>query len=152
MAQRLAVVVAEVNNTFGDRHCYVLPVEAAERAIAASAPGRERWRWTEKKVMHVSPFFPLDGSYVWDTETPSERCTTHVRVTLRGARQFSATLALSRVPLSDGALARLLVRYPLVTAKVIGAIHWEALKLWGKGAPFNSQPPYDPAAARQGVR
>jgi hypothetical protein len=144
---RLAVVVAEVNNTFGDRHCYVLPVEAADPAGAAAS----RYRWRAKKLMHVSPFLPMDGSYVWELDEPGERLRVRVDVTLRRARKFTATLALRREPLSDRALSRMLVRYPLVTAKVIGAIHWEALRLWWKRAPFHSQPPYDPDAARRGV-
>ena len=53
--------------------------------------------------------------------------------------------------MSDAAIRSALVRYPLMTLKVIGAIHWEALKLWRKGAPFHSQPKYDPESARQGV-
>ena len=144
---RLAVIVAEVNNTFGDRHCYVLPVDAAEPAGVAAS----RLRWRAKKVMHVSPFLPMDGSYLWELDVPAERLRVRVDVTLRAERRFTATLALRREALSDGALARMLVRYPLVTAKAIGAIHWEAVKLWRKGAPFHPQPPYDPDAARRGV-
>ena len=145
----LAVMVAEVNNTFGDRHCYVLPVSASER-VAVPA-GRERFRWTAKKLMHVSPFFPMDGSYLWEFDVPAERLYARVDVTVRGARQFTASLALTRTELTDAALGLALVRYPLMTAKVMAAIHWEALKLWWKGAPFHSQPPYDPDAARRGV-
>ena len=66
-------------------------------------------------------------------------------------QDFTASLVLRRVELSDASIRRVLLRYPLMTAKVIGAIHWEALKLWWKGAPFHSQPKYDPESARQGV-
>ncbi len=145
----LAVVVAEVNNTFGDRHPYVLPIEAA--TSRATAAGTTRHRWTTKKVMHVSPFFPLDGSYTWELERPDSHLLARVDVTLGGKRTFTASFAAERRPLSDAGLVRLLATYPLVTAKVVGAIHWEALRLWVKGAPFRSQPPYDPDAARQGV-
>jgi hypothetical protein len=144
----LAMVVAEVNNTFGDRHPYVLPVSAAE---VASSPEGQRYRWLDKKLMHVSPFYSLDGSYRWDFDVPGPRTRTSVDLTVRGQRLFTATLALQRRELSDRALGAVLIRYPLVTAKVIAAIHWEALKLWMKGAPFRSQPPYDPDTARQGV-
>jgi hypothetical protein len=148
---RLAVIVAEVNNTFGDRHPYVLPVATAERHEASQAAGGTRYRWTAKKLMHVSPFFPIDGSYRWEFDEPGDRLRARVDVTLRGERQFTAALALTRRELSDRGIAGALLRYPLVTVKVIGAIHWEALKLWLKGAPFHSQPPYDPEAAREGV-
>jgi DUF1365 family protein len=144
----LDVVVAEVNNTFGDRHPYVLPVARAE-----VSEGREgvRYRWLDKKLMHVSPFYPLDGSYRWDFDVPGARTRTSVDVTLRGERLFNATLVLERRELTDRSLVGALCRYPLVTAKVIAAIHWQALRLWLKGAPFRSQPPYDPETARQGV-
>ncbi len=144
----LAVVVAEVNNTFGDRHPYVLPVERARIRDAAGGP---RYEWVEKKLMHVSPFYSLDGSYVWNFDVPGERASARVDVTRRGERLFTASLVLRRVELCDASIRRVLLRYPLMTAKVIGAIHWEALKLWWKGAPFHSQPKYDPESARQGV-
>jgi hypothetical protein len=147
----LAVIVAEVNNTFGDRHSYVLSVDAAERSRSDPSTGPTRFAWREKKVMHVSPFLPMDGSYRWEFEEPGDRLFARVDVTLRGERQFTAALALTRTELSDRALARALIRYPLVTAKVMGAIHWEALKLWWKRAPFHRQPRYDPEAARRGV-
>jgi DUF1365 family protein len=147
----LALIVAEVNNTFGDRHCYVLPVARAEHRQAAGGTGPARYGWTEKKLMHVSPFFSLDGSYRWEFDVPGDRLHARVDVMVRGVRQFTAGLALTRAELSDRTLARALVRYPLVTAKVIAAIHWEALKLWWKGAPFHPRPPYDPEAARRGV-
>lgn len=141
----LALVVCEVNNTFGDRHPYVLAVRAATRV------GETRYRWSSKKLMHVSPFFPLDGSYTWDLEVPGPQARLRVDVTLRGERQFAASFLADRHPLTDGTIARLLVTYPAMTLKVVAAIHWEALKLRIKGAPFRSQPPYDPEAARHGV-
>jgi hypothetical protein len=146
----LALIVAEVNNTFGDRQPYVLPVATSE-VKADTEDGATRFRWLDKKLMHVSPFYSLDGSYRWDFDVPGARTRTSVDVTLGGQRLFSATLSLARRELSDRTLAAVLLRYPLVTVKVIGAIHWEALKLWLKGAPFRSQPPHDPESARQGV-
>ena len=148
-AGALALVVAEVNNTFGDRHPYVLPVRAADTRETPN--GGTRYRWTSKKLMHVSPFFPLDGSYVWEFEQPGTRAWSRVDLTLRGQLQFTASFVGERRPLSDRSLLRLLVTFPLMTVKVIAAIHWEALKLRIKGAPFRSQPPYDPDAARHGV-
>ena len=58
-------------------------------------------------------------------------------------------LQLSRRPLTDRELLRALVRYPAVTLKVVGAIHWEALRLWWKGARYHPKPAYDPESARR---
>ena len=134
------------------RHAYVLPIEVAtsRRTVA----GTMRHSWTTKKVMHVSPFFPLDGSYTWKFEAPGRACLgagrSHagratdvhrvVRCRAASAERCGPRCACSRT-------------YPLMTAKVVGAIHWEALKLWVKGAPFRSQPAGAPDsdAAGQGV-
>jgi len=132
----LEAVVAEVNNTFGDRHPYVLPVE----------DGRVVWR--RKKLMHVSPFFSMAGSYHFELPAPGPRLEAVVDLLRSDRTELSARLSLERQPLDDAHVARALVRYPLVTLKVVAAIHWEALRLWRKGAPFWSQPPYDPEAAR----
>jgi hypothetical protein len=138
-AGRLAVVVAEVNNTFGDRHSYVLPVEAG------------RFEWRRKKLMHVSPFNPPDaGTYWFEAPPPGERVEVSIDLTRAGETVVATRLSLATRPLTDGALALALARFPLMTAKVTAAIHLEALRLWWKGAPFFSRPPYDPQAASGG--
>jgi DUF1365 family protein len=136
---RLTLAVAEVNNTYGDRHHYVLPVADATFA------------WRTKKLMHVSPFFQPDaGTYRWELPPPGERVSLGVDLTRDGETVLAARLSLDRRPLTDRALASALVRYPFLTAKVIGTIHFEALRLWWKGARFWSRPPYDPELARGG--
>ena len=65
---------------------------------------------------------------------------------------FVSRLQLTQQPLTDGALARALTRFPAMTARVIGAIHWEALRLWRKGLPYLPKPAYDPARARGETR
>lgn len=134
---RLAIVVAEVNNTYGERHVYVLP-----------AQGTARHR-THKKEFHVSPFFSLDGTYRFALATPGARLDVGIDLMVGRARHFRARLALARKRLTDGALAGLLLRYPLVTAQVMAAIHVEALRLWWKGVPFRDKPVYAPESARQ---
>lgn len=142
---RVAAIVAEVNNTFGERHCYLLGP-----ATEVTPPGGPR-TWRDKKVFHVSPFFSLDGSYRFEMSPPGGELRVRIDLTVGDVPQFRATLALRRTPLDDRALARMLVRYPFMTAKVMAAIHWEALRLWRKGVPYWSKPRYDPEVARRGV-
>jgi DUF1365 family protein len=137
--ERLALCVAEVNNTYGDRHSYVLPVSDG------------RFEWHAKKLMHVSPFFePYAGSYRFELPPPGGRVEVAVDLTRDGETQLSARLRLERRRLDDGALASALVRYPFMTLKVLGAIHFEALRLWAKGLRFWERPRYDPDLARGG--
>jgi DUF1365 family protein len=137
--ERLTLAVAAVNNTYGDRHSYVLPVADAA------------FEWRTKKLMHVSPFFRPDaGTYRWELPPPAEGVSLGIDLTRDGAPVLAARLSLSRRPLTDGALGSALLRYPFMTAKVIGAIHLEALRLWLKGARFWSRPPYNPELARGG--
>ena len=129
-------VVAEVNNTpWGERHCYVLPQDT-------QSSGELRAR--SAKAMHVSPFNPMTLRYDWQLHTPGEALAVHM--TLRPAEGaaaapiFGATLALRRVPITGASLAGTLLRFPWITAKVIAAIHAEALRLWLKGTPFHDHP------------
>jgi DUF1365 family protein len=136
---RLAMVVAEVNNTYGDRHGYVLPVADAT------------FEWRTKKLMHVSPFFQPDaGTYRWELPPPADGVDVGIELTRDGETALAARLSLKQRPLTDGTLASALLRYPFMTLQVIGAIHFEALRLWHKGARFWERPPYDPELARGG--
>lgn len=147
-SDRLELVVAEVNNTFGDRHSYVLPIAGARPIETRGGPGYE---WRHKKLMHVSPFMAPDaGTYRFEVARPAEKIEVGIDLTRGGEPSLRARLSLSSQPLTDGAIASALVRYPFATLKVVAAIHYEALRLWAKGAPFWSRPPYDPQAARRG--
>lgn len=132
----LAVVVAEVNNTYGERHVYVLPAGGAQGML-------------HKKEFHVSPFFGLEGTYRFDVEVPGDDLEVGIELTVGASRRFHARLVLARKRLSDGALLGMLARYPLVTAQVLAAIYWEAARLWWKGVPFRDKPVYAPESARQ---
>jgi uncharacterized protein len=145
---RLALVVAEVNNTFGDRHSYVLPIE--EAGLVATGEGRAA-EWWRKKVMHVSPFMPPDsGTYRFEIVPPGRRVEVGIDLTRGGDTSLASHLSLERRPLTDGSILSALARYPFMTLKVVAAIHYEALRLWRKGARFWSRPPYDPRAASRG--
>ena len=135
-------VVAEVHNTpWGERHCYVLHPDT---------PGDESLRARSAKSMHVSPFQPMGLLYDWQLHTPGDALVVHM--TLRPAEPaaaapiFGATLSLERVPITGPALARTLLRFPWMTAKVIAAIHWEALRLWLKRVPVHDHPTRSRAA------
>jgi hypothetical protein len=128
-------VVMEVRNTpWGEMHCYVLP----RRADGAAA-----LRFEFDKAFHVSPFLPMDMRYRARLTAPGERLYVGIENWREGHRVFDAQLALRREPLAHGTLARHLALDPLVTARVISLIMWQALKLWVKRAPFH---PHAPAA------
>ena len=140
--ERLETVVAEVNNTpWGERHCYVLQ---GGRPVGETGSRR----WLLRKAMHVSPFMPMDIDYDWRFSSPGDALSVHMQNLRAGAKLFDATLTLTRTEITGASLARVLVTYPLMTARVMVAIHWQALKLWLKRVPFLVHPDKEaPAAA-----
>ena len=130
----LLAVLAEITNTpWKERHAYVLPVDTAQ------SHGRSL-HWQFAKTFHVSPFIPMDCRYDWRFTPPAEDLRVHMQVIHRGQPTFDATLALERRPLTSASLARVLWRFPLMTAQVVGAIHWQALRLWLKRNPVHDHP------------
>lgn len=135
-ASRLQGVLAEVRNTFGGEHTYWLDGQAD-----ASAPLRAR----AAKELYVSPFMPYDMLYDFVLTPPGRRLLVHMNV--RGvsddarARCFDATLQMEHRPWTASHIRRVLARYPLMTLKVITAIHWQAVRLWLKGLPIQPVPP-----------
>ncbi len=132
--ESLETIVAEVNNTpWGERHCYVLGDSEDEGRGAVR-------RYRPVKQMHVSPFMEMDVDYDWRFSTPVDRLSVHMECAREGGKVFDATLALERKEMTGPALARVLVTHPLETAKVIFAIHWQALRLWLKRVPVHDHP------------
>ena len=125
---RLVAVIHEVRNTFGDKHSYVVPVRDGDL-------GHE-----VEKLLHVSPFNDLDSTYAFSMSLPGRHLTLGIDQRDAGGTFFRAGLALTRLPLSDRSLFLLFWSHPLLTLKVIGGIHWQALRLWFKGARYHPRP------------
>ena len=126
----LRMVIVEVHNTYGERHLYTLRVERQ----GSGHVGRMT------KGFHVSPFLDMEGRYTVRVED----ARGHVRIAVvereADGTGLVATLGLRRMPLTDRSLLRLTLRMPLISHRTIAAIHWHALRLWRRGAPFRRHP------------
>ena len=127
----LRAIVVEVNNTFGERHCYLLdaPVLGVEQRA--------------DKAFHVSPFCTLEGGYRFRFMLDPQRTRTVARIDYDDATGLllQTSVSGSLQPLTRAALRRAFWRHPAMTLGVIGRIHWQALKLWSKRVRFISKPP-----------
>ena len=128
----LTTVIYEVRNTFGESHTYVCPVEAGQ--LTAAGLRQER-----TKIFYVSPFIDLGMRYHFRIQPPGETVKVRILETDDGEPLLSAAFAGEARPLSTSGLAGQLARLPFMTLKVMAGIHWEALKLWLKGAKFYSR-------------
>lgn len=122
---RLESVIYEVKNTFGDQVPYVLAAE-----------GEGPRRHSQAKEMFVSPFIGMDQTYRFHLAPAGERLAIRIKQGDAQGDLLIATQNGERRALSDATLARLALRAPLLPAQVMAAIHWQALRLWLKGAPF----------------
>jgi DUF1365 family protein len=136
----LALIIYEVRNTFGDIHAYVLPVQPGEISDAGI-------RQQQDKLFHVSPFIEMAMRYHFRISPPGVRVKLRILETDRDGPLLAATFNGRRRSLSTPALLRSFCSLPLVTLKIVAAIHWEALRLWLKGARLLPRPIAAPANA-----
>lgn len=132
-ADQLRVVIAEVTNTFGQRHSYLChrddlaPISASDRLLA-------------EKVFHVSPFQPVDGRYEFRFDIRADQIGIWIDYTQEDGGLL-ATLTGKRVPLSNRSILAACLRRPFGSRRVLGLIHWQALKLWLKRQVYRPCPP-----------
>lgn len=131
--ERLVAVLHEVRNTFGDKHVYAVPLDPDDLSHAFA------------KELHVSPFMAVTGDYAFTMNVPGKRLSVGISHRDGDGELFRAGLVGTRRELTDRTLLQALMRHPLMTLRVISAIHWQALLLWRKGAKFHKRP--DPPAA-----
>lgn len=128
----LIAVISEVTNTYGDRHSYLCH-HLDQREIAP----HDHLRAT--KIMHVSPFQPVEGEYTFRFDITDARVGIWIDYG-RATGGLLATLTGKREPLTNAGILRSMWRRPLGARRVLALIHWQALKLWIKGALFRSRP------------
>jgi hypothetical protein len=128
----LRAVITEVRNTFGEKHCYLL--------ASNGNPMPYMKPYETEKCFHVSPFFDLVGRYRFTLSEPAESLRVLIHETREGLPILDATLAAERRSLSDGNVLKQVLMLPLMTFKVVAGIHWEALKIWVRGAKFHRKP------------
>ncbi|MGC1303281.1 MAG: DUF1365 family protein [Caulobacteraceae bacterium] len=139
---RLRAILYEVNSTFGERHSYLMPAEPDGHGVI---------RQIAAKRLHVSPFMDMGLDYAFTVTPPGE----HLRIAIdAGDIQgpvLAASFAACRKPLTDASLLAAWAAYPLLTLKVIAAIHWEAACLLAKGVHLRSGTPAPAAPVSLGV-
>jgi DUF1365 family protein len=123
----LALIIYEVRNTFGEIHPYALPVKPADVSAAGV-------RQSQDKSFYVSPFIEMAMRYHFRVSPPQEHVKLRILETDRSGPLLAATFNGLRRPLNNVELLRAFFALPLVTLKIFAAIHWEALRLWLKGA------------------
>lgn len=132
----IPVIIAEVSNTYGERHSYL-----CHRDDLAPITANDRLR--ANKLFYVSPFQRIEGGYEFRFDLRPDRIGIWIDFT-GGNGGVIATLVGPRKPLSNTGLLRAMLRRPFGSRRVLALIHWQALKLWWKGARFRS-PPKPPA-------
>ena len=128
----LTAVIYEVRNTFGERHSYVCKVEDGQLTDAGL-------RQERNKIFYVSPFMDMEMRYHFRVLPPCDEVKVRIFETEGPDPILSATFYGKAKTFNTANLAGQIARLPFMTLKVVAGIHWEALKLWAKGAKFHSR-------------
>ncbi|MBX3705487.1 MAG: DUF1365 domain-containing protein [Pseudomonadales bacterium] len=130
-AHELMAILLEVSNTpWNERHLYALDCRG----------GAGSWTFELDKAFHVSPFLPMDMRYRFRFVIDDRRLEV-IKENMQGERSvFVARMTLDRRSLTTRHLTRLLLAFPPMTFRVIGAIYWQALRLWLRGARYHPKP------------
>ena len=138
LSGKLVAIIAEVNNTFGERHSYVL-----------NPPNQYEIFWGEnlsaEKVFHVSPFFNVEGNYLFRfmrqlNNSSAPRQVSRIEYFEKGVLVLMTSVSGTEFPLDWKSKFKAIASFPFLTFGVITKIHWQALKLWLKGAHFYKKP------------
>lgn len=131
---RLTALIYAVRNTFGQRHTYVAPLLEGQWSDAGI-------RQERAKLFHVSPFVGMEARYHFRVLPPGRVVRLRIHETEQGEPLLSATFAGEARALGTASMSANLLKFPFMTWKIVAGIHWEALKLWLKGARFRRSPP-----------
>lgn len=127
----LKAILWEVDNTFGQRHAYLIAVEAGTGAEIVQRCD---------KAFYVSPFMDMDLKYVFRVVPPGDRLKIVIETFDDDGAVLTARHLAKRVELTDGALLKAFITIPFLTLKVVLGIHREALKIWLKGVRLRKRP------------
>ncbi|MFS0716787.1 DUF1365 domain-containing protein [Arthrobacter sp. 1P04PC] len=126
-AGELRCVVAEVHNTYGERHCYLLETDGAGRA-------------TVPKAFYVSPFNDVDGRYRMKVPEPGDRLAVSIVLEREGQKPFIATMDGTRSPATTANILAAAIAVPLAPLRVAAQIRWQGIKLWARRLPIIKRP------------
>jgi DUF1365 family protein len=127
----LRAVLAEVHNTYGERHCYLLAIDDAGRART-------------DKEFYVSPFNEVDGSYRMTLPEPGGRLAVAVVLDRPGRKAFTATMTGIRTAATPRSILAAALDVPLAPLRLVAQIHWQGIKLWARGLPVVNRPHHLP--------
>lgn len=128
----LTAILWEVDNTFGERHAYMIPA-------APPGPGGEIVQHCNK-AFYVSPFMDMDQHYVFRVSPPADLLSIKIETSDAEGPMLTARHTARKEELTDAALLRAFFAIPFLTLRVVGGIHWEALKIWLKGVRLRARP------------
>ena len=127
----LAAILYEVNNTFGERHSYLIPIDAPGPVVRQACD----------KAFYVSPLQDMAMRYQFTVRRPAKDLFVAIRSSDAEGPMLHAAFSARRRDLTDPAILKAVLGAPLLMLKVMAAIHWEALRTWLKGARFHARPP-----------